>query len=57
MSGLVPVVAATTETPKKKANTGSTKTTTKTSPGLAHLPLTSLMLEADTGPKMDLLQG
>ena len=38
---------ATTETIKKKATTRATKTTTKTSPGLAPLPLTPLMLEAD----------
>ena len=39
---------ATTETIKKKATTRTTKTTTKTSPGLATLPLTTLMLNADT---------
>ena len=38
---------ATTETIKKKATTRTTKTTTKTSPGLATLPLTTLMLNAD----------
>ena len=38
---------ATTETIKKKATTRTTKTTTKTSPGLAPLPLTTLLLNAD----------
>ena len=40
---------ATTETIEEKATTRSTKTTTKTSPGLAPLPLTTLLLNAEVG--------